>query len=78
MTFADIHDRANGRKQVASTLGTKPVGDLPKNPPFRKRRRTNWSESAIWGRWSHPLNRCNLKIVYAQSVASLQYLLSRG
>ena len=31
MTFAGIHDRANGRKEVASQLGAKPVGDLPKD-----------------------------------------------
>ena len=31
MTFAGIDDRAHGRKQVASPVGAKPVGDLPKD-----------------------------------------------
>jgi hypothetical protein len=31
MAFASIHDRTNGCKEVASPLGAKPVGDLPKD-----------------------------------------------
>ena len=31
MAFAGIHDRANGGKQVASPVGAKPVGHLPKD-----------------------------------------------
>ena len=31
MAFAGIHDRAHGRKQVASPVGAKPVRDLPKD-----------------------------------------------
>jgi hypothetical protein len=31
MTFAGIHNRAHSREQVASRIGAKPVGDLPKD-----------------------------------------------
>lgn len=31
MAFASIHDRADGRKEVASPFGANPVGDLPKD-----------------------------------------------
>jgi hypothetical protein len=31
MAFAGIHDRAHGRKEVASPCGAKPVGELPKD-----------------------------------------------
>src|ERR1700752_4943506 len=31
MTSAGIYNRAHGRKQVASPVGAKPVGDLPKD-----------------------------------------------
>src|SRR5215467_5758742 len=31
MAFAGIDDRANSRKQIASPLGAKPVGDLAKD-----------------------------------------------
>ena len=31
MAFASVHDRAHGRKEVASPFGAKPVGDLPKD-----------------------------------------------
>ena len=31
MAFAGIDDRANGRKEIASPVGAKPVGDLPED-----------------------------------------------
>ena len=67
MAFASVHDRAHGRKEVASPFGAKAVRDLPKDGAHAD----GWLAGVIRG-WNGRIVQKQKQVVLDLGIALLQ------
>src|SRR6516165_9294088 len=73
LAFAGIDNRAHSRKQVASPVGPKAIGDLPKDCTH-----ANGLLAGVVGGWDRSVFQEQEEIVLDRGVAFLQALALRG